>query len=109
MFQRSGESYQQEALVAFSLRDLRAMSDEELVKYHDKVAQNTTTSLDYYREELVRRENTRQNEYTTRMTEEMRNMTSAMLRATKVMAWLTVFITLLTIANLILVGISLRH
>ena len=95
--------------MAFSLAELRAMSDEELVKYHDSVAQNTTTSLDYYREELVRRENTRQNEYTTQMTEEMRNMTSGMLRATKVMAWLTVFITLLTVANLILIVISLRH
>lgn len=83
------------------------MPDEELVKSHDEMAKNTTTSLDYFREELVRRENNRQTEHIAKMTQEMRDMTKGMLSATKLIAWLTVFIAILTITNVALVAFSI--
>ena len=41
--------------MADKLADLRAMSDEELVRAYDEVATVTMVGLDWYREELNRR------------------------------------------------------
>jgi hypothetical protein len=41
--------------MALKLADLRAMSDDELIRTYDQVAENTMVGLDWYREELNRR------------------------------------------------------
>lgn len=38
-----------------SIKELRAMSDEELIKEHDKKAENTSVGTQYYIDELDRR------------------------------------------------------
>ena len=80
--------------MARHLSDLRAMSDEELIRQHDAWADWTHASVDYYLEELARRVNSRQS--------------AQMLKLTKVITWLTVLMTILTITNVVFVAISLR-
>ena len=45
--------------MARRLADLREMSDEQLIDAHDKLAQNTQIGIDYYLDELRRRESAR--------------------------------------------------
>lgn len=42
--------------MSFSIRDLRAKTEEELIDLHDGVAENTVVGVAYYLEELRRRE-----------------------------------------------------
>ncbi len=70
------------------------MPDEELIRLHDAKAKTTEAGVQYYLDELARRDNNRQSEH--------------MLKLTKVITWLTVIITVLTIANVILVAIALK-
>jgi hypothetical protein len=46
--------------MAHKLHDLRALSDDELVAAHDRLADNTFVGIDYYLDELKRRELSRQ-------------------------------------------------
>jgi hypothetical protein len=67
--------------------ELRATSDEKLIEAHDNVAKNTAWSVDYFLNELSRREQARQ--------------TDTMLKLTRWIFWLTVVVTLATVLNLI--------
>ncbi len=40
--------------------ELRALSDEELIRQHDELAKGTLVGLNHYREELARREQNKQ-------------------------------------------------
>lgn len=68
------------ALYAKTLAELRALSDDALVRQHDELIESGgwTASLSYYLRELERREGERK---------------------TMVMLWLTVVIGVLTLAN----------
>jgi hypothetical protein len=46
--------------MAHELEELRALSDDELVAMHDENAKNTVVGIDYYLNELQRRELSRQ-------------------------------------------------
>jgi hypothetical protein len=46
--------------MAHQLEELRALSDDELVAMHDENAKNTVVGIDYYLNELQRRELSRQ-------------------------------------------------
>lgn len=45
---------------AFTLRELRNKSDDDLIKDHDELASRTTIGINYYREELDRRSRDKQ-------------------------------------------------
>jgi len=70
------------------IRELRAMSDEEIIAAHDKKAVNTEASVSYYLEELARRDQS--------------GKTQAMLTYTRSIKGMTVVITAATIANLLI-------
>jgi hypothetical protein len=55
------------ALMSFNIKDLRSISDEELIRLHDALAVNTSVGVDYYLEELQRREQRRANEISERL------------------------------------------
>ena len=87
--------------MAHTLAELRALSDAEVVRLYDAAADNTGVGLNFYRDELVRRDFERQGDRTEAMTRRIESMTAKML-------WLTVAILLLTIFNVVLVAISIR-
>ena len=41
--------------MSYSIRELRAVSDDDLIEKHDAQAKNTSVGVDYYLEELNRR------------------------------------------------------
>lgn len=42
--------------MSHSIHNLRAMTDLQLIQYHDEIAVHTSVGVDYYLEELHRRE-----------------------------------------------------
>ena len=74
-------------------KELHALTVEELEAEYDRLAKNTDAGLEFYREELARREAAEQNNRMVKMTQQMRNMTIA--------------ITVMTVANIIAVIIQL--
>jgi hypothetical protein len=81
--------------MAVNLKELRAMTDEELVKRHDEDAKSTVTGANYYLDELARRDTQRTAE--------------AVRRGTEWVKYLTMAIAVLTLANVGLVGwVALR-
>ena len=76
-----------------TISQLRSISDEELIRLHDYKAQSTEVGTNHYLTELHRRDQNR--------------ATDAMLRYTKQLTWMTIVITIATIINTILVGITL--
>ncbi|TSA56838.1 MAG: hypothetical protein D4R45_00230 [Planctomycetaceae bacterium] len=72
--------------MSHTIKELRETSDEQLIIDHDKKADSTDPGVNYYLDELQRRQQNRQ---------------------TKIMLWLTVVITILTAANVITVFASL--
>ncbi len=42
--------------IARSIEELRALSDDDLIREHDEIAAHTQTGLNYYLEELARRQ-----------------------------------------------------
>ncbi len=75
-----------EVRVAFTLKELRTLSDAELEAQHDNKASSTEMGLSYYLDEMRARQQTKINE-------EMRVLT-------KRIYWLTVVVTIATICNL---------
>jgi hypothetical protein len=75
--------------MANTLKELREMSDEQLIIEHDNLANRTQVGLNYYLDELNRREQNKQ--------------TEAMLSYTRRMLWFTVTVTILTVINVIAV------
>jgi hypothetical protein len=88
--------------MAHKLAELRTMSDDEIVRLYDETARTTVVSLDFYRQELLRRELERQGTRMEAMTVQIKLMTAKML-------WLTVAILVLTVLNVALVAWSLRQ
>jgi len=72
---------------AETLAELRALSDDELVRKHDKVAKNTDVGTNHYLQELWRRDQSRQ--------------TEAMRRYTLWIAIMTAVITIATVVNVV--------
>jgi len=71
--------------------DLRTKSDEELVAEHDRLAKTTVDSLDYFLDELARRENSRQYARIEALTNQMRWLTVAIGIMTLVVTVATVY------------------
>lgn len=73
-----------------TLRQLQAMSDDQLVEAYDAHAQNTVVGTGFYLEELRSRE--------------MEHMTRQMLHLTRWIAGFTFVVTVATIINVVLVA-----
>jgi len=76
--------------MAYSLEELKGLSDEELIRQHDAVARNTALGVNYFFDELQRRETARNN-----AVQEKANRT--LVRLTWVIATFTVVIAILTL------------
>jgi hypothetical protein len=68
--------------MAPKLSKLRAMSDQEIVGVYDDVAQHTGVGLQFYLDELVRRETARTNEKLVALTDQIRLLTLTTFGAT---------------------------
>ena len=75
---------------ALSLSDLRNLTDDELVEKHDYQAETTVIGIQYFLDELNRRQQERQ--------------TRAMLRFT---TWITIMTIVITLATLASLGLTL--
>lgn len=76
-------------MAMFTNAELRALSDQEVENIYDRVAgQTDPASLDFYRNELMRREFSKQN--------------GRMERMTRSITWMTGAILILTVVNVIL-------
>jgi hypothetical protein len=53
--------------MSFNIKDLRSISDEELIRLHDAMAVHTSVEVDYYLQELQRRDQWRSAESTERL------------------------------------------
>lgn len=63
-------------------KELQKLSDEQLIDLYDKCAKNTVVGLQYYVDELVRRQNERSNKIMVNCTVAITIMTAIMLLAT---------------------------
>ena len=77
------------------LAKLRAMTTEELIAMHDKVASHTQVSTEHYLAEIGRRDD--------------QARTETMLRLTRWITVMTLIVTVATIANAILVVLSVAR
>lgn len=71
--------------MAKTYKQLRAMSDADLITNHDEVSKHTSVGLNYYLEEIYRRSQQRQ--------------ADLMLRYARFMLIFTIVITVLTLLN----------
>lgn len=62
-------------MIAYSIEQLRKMSDQELIREHDRIANQTEVGLQYFLDELRRRENERTNEQMRVLSEAVSKMT----------------------------------
>ena len=62
---------------------------------------NTQVGLNFYLEEIARREVEEQSQRMLTMTEAMRSMTTDIRKWTQVMMWLTIVRTVLTVINIV--------
>jgi len=72
-----------------SIEQLRKLTDDEIIALHDRVANNTVVGVQFFLDEINRREQNKQ--------------TDLMVKYTKQMLWLTVFVAALTVINVIAV------
>ena len=77
------------------LERLRAMTKEELIAIHDKVASHTQVGTAQYLSEIARRDD--------------QERTEAMLRLTRWITAMTLIVTVTTIVNVILVVLSVAR
>jgi hypothetical protein len=68
--------------MALSVKELKALTIEELEKRQDEQAQHTVVGTQYYLDELGRREQDKLNQEMLQLTRDMHRMTIAMTRAT---------------------------
>ena len=78
--------------MAMTFEDLMSKSDEEIIKLHDKVAENTCEYLSYYLDELNRRA--------------VKGSSEKIERMTRQMLCFTVLIFILTVINVLAVCFS---
>ncbi|EOX1767270.1 hypothetical protein ACPDME_003489 [Vibrio cholerae] len=72
--------------------ELKGLSREEIIERYNQIGKHTVVGTQFYLDELIRRQNEEQ--------------TNAMLKINKRMQYMTVLITILTIANVVLVAMS---
>lgn len=72
-----------------TFKQLRQMSREEIERKYDRVAQTTGGSLNFYRDELLRRDLEEDNAQMLRFTRQVRDMTIAITVLTVVVAVMT--------------------
>ena len=72
-----------------SIEQLRKLTDDEVIALHDTVAVHTQVGVQFYLDEINRREQNKQ--------------TDLMVKYTKIMLWLTIFVAALTVVNVIAV------
>jgi hypothetical protein len=63
-----------------SIADLRALSDQDLIREHDETAKSTVVGTSYYVEELARRESKRNADSVLQNTIAVKNLTWAINR-----------------------------
>ena len=80
---------------ALTLRDLKALTDEELIERHDKDAKNTVVGVDYYLEELRYREQ-------SRIAQAIKDMTGHIRLMTFVIVVMTAVILVMTAVNIVI-------
>ena len=73
--------------MAHSIERLRKLSDAELIAEHHRVADYEVASVEYYLNELARRDQSRQ--------------AALLLRYTRILLFLTVIVTVATVASLV--------
>lgn len=74
--------------MSLTYQKLREIGDDELIERHDEIASNTAVGIDYYLEELARRDSHRIND--------------SMLKCTKWITIMTLVMLLATIANVLI-------
>lgn len=79
-------------LMSYTIAELRAKSDEELIAEHGKLSRNVVLNVNYYLQELARRESVRQ--------------TEAMISLTRKIAKLMIAVTLLTGVNVVVAAVA---
>ena len=72
-----------------SIEELRKLSDDEVIALHDGVAQNTFVGVQFFLDEINRREQNKQ--------------TNLMVKYTEKILWLTLAIGALTVINVVAV------
>ncbi len=77
-----------------SLKELRAMSDDQLIEKHDALAKDTGVGTQHFLDEVARREQSRQ--------------TETMLSYTRWITWMTIIVTLATSVNLVIAYLLFR-
>lgn len=82
-----------------TLKELRELPLEELVRRHDAIAQTTSVGVAYYLQEIARRDAVQQ-------TEAILRLTATMVRLTKFIAALTALIFVLTVVNVVAIVLS---
>jgi hypothetical protein len=70
--------------IALSVQQLKALTDEEIERYHDQEAEHTMVGTQYFLDELGRREQDKLNKEMLELTRDMHRMTTTMTRATYV-------------------------
>ena len=89
--------------MSYLLKELRAAESEELVARHDDLAENTSVGVNYYLDELARRDAHAQGERMVKLNERMVALNAEMVRLTRTIAVLTVAVAVLTVVNLVAV------
>ncbi len=79
--------------MAETIEQLRDLPDEEVIRRHDAMAQNTVVGTQHYLDELARRDMVRQGERMERLTASINRLTWVIMAA-------TIIGVLLTAANL---------
>ena len=88
--------------MSFSWKDLKALSDEELVQRHDGQALNAATSTNYYLAELRHRDQ-------RKIAESQQRIAEGVLRLTERITFLTNVIVALTVVNVaVAIWLALR-
>ena len=82
--------------MSYTLEQLRAVPSEELVHAHDQTATHTSVGVDYYLNELARRDAHAQGEHMVAQGQRVADMT----RTIKNLTWV---VAALTVANLVAV------
>ncbi len=77
-----------------SLKELRNLTDDEIIEKHDRLAESMMPGVNHYLNEIVRRDQSRQ-------TEVMLTYTKKINRMTYLIAFMTCIMMVFTIANIV--------
>ena len=77
--------------IAKTMREIKSMSDEQLIREYDEIAESTMHGTSFYLDELRARESSR--------------VATSVQKFTKWIFWLTVVVTASTLVNLVLFAV----